>query len=441
MGVKISGLTAKGATIADTDLVEVSQSAGGGLYTSRSVTGANIKALVTDANMTTSDITTNDVSTAKHGFAPKAPNDTAKFLRGDGTWAVPAGGSSGVVVGTTAVTSGTVGRIFFQGTGDVVQQDSTLFWDNTNKRLGVGATPSTSVRLDVRAQGALSTDVAFRVRNSANTRDFLTVNGAGDVFNNGAQGVASNTFYGENSGRSATGLYNCFFGLTAGRDNSTGTNNCFFGVEAGRVNTSGSNNSFFGLQAGTYNTSGSNNSSFGFGAGYSNTTGAYNSFFGGNAGYGNTSASYNCYFGFSAGEFNTTGLENVIIGIEAGRRISNGASLTVANNSVLLGGNTKSNSNSETNQIVIGHSAIGLGSNTVVLGNTSVVTTQLRGSVISGNQAALATTATDGFLYIPTCAGAPTGVPTAITGKVPMVADTTNNKLYIYVGGAWTAMN
>jgi hypothetical protein len=94
MGVKISGLTAKGATIADTDLVEVSQSAGGGLYTSRSVTGANIKALVTDANMTTSDITTNDVSTAKHGFAPKAPNDTTKFLRGDGTWAVPASGSS-----------------------------------------------------------------------------------------------------------------------------------------------------------------------------------------------------------------------------------------------------------------------------------------------------------------------------------------------------------
>ena len=92
MGVKISGLTAKGTALATTDLIEISQDAGGGLYTSRSVTGANIKALVTDANMTTSDITTNDVSTAKHGFAPKAPNDTAKFLRGDGTWAVPASG-------------------------------------------------------------------------------------------------------------------------------------------------------------------------------------------------------------------------------------------------------------------------------------------------------------------------------------------------------------
>jgi hypothetical protein len=92
MGAKISGLTPKGAALATTDLIEISQSAGGGLYTTRSVTGANIKALVTDANMTTTDITTNDVSTAKHGFAPKAPNDTAKFLRGDGTWAVPAGG-------------------------------------------------------------------------------------------------------------------------------------------------------------------------------------------------------------------------------------------------------------------------------------------------------------------------------------------------------------
>src|SRR6185295_3019636 len=39
-----------------------------------------------------SDVTTNNVSTSKHGFAPKAPNDTSKFLRGDGTWAPPPGG-------------------------------------------------------------------------------------------------------------------------------------------------------------------------------------------------------------------------------------------------------------------------------------------------------------------------------------------------------------
>lgn len=47
--------------------------------------------VVTDAKMVTSDITTNDVSPSKHGFVPKAPNDTSKFLRGDGTWAAVGG--------------------------------------------------------------------------------------------------------------------------------------------------------------------------------------------------------------------------------------------------------------------------------------------------------------------------------------------------------------
>lgn len=83
----------------------------------------------------------------------------------------------GITIGTTAITSGTVGRILFEGTGNVVQQSASLFWDNTNARLGVGATPSTAVRLDVRAQGALSTDIAFRVRNSADIRDIFNIRG------------------------------------------------------------------------------------------------------------------------------------------------------------------------------------------------------------------------------------------------------------------------
>lgn len=61
-------------------------------------------------------------------------------------------------------------------------------------------------------------------------------------------------------------------------------------------------------------------------------------------------------------------------------------------------------------------------------------------SVILGN-AALATTATDGFLYVAACAGVPTGAPTAVTGRVPVVVDSTNNKMYIYSSGAWVALN
>lgn len=53
------------------------------------------------------------------------------------------------------------------------------------------------------------------------------------------------------------------------------------------------------------------------------------------------------------------------------------------------------------------------------------------------NTAAVTTTATDGFLYVSSCAGAPTGTPTSYTGRIPIVVDSTNNKLYFYSGGAW----
>lgn len=46
------------------------------------------------------------------------------------------------------------------------------------------------------------------------------------------------------------------------------------------------------------------------------------------------------------------------------------------------------------------------------------------------------TSMTSGFFYIPSASGAPSGVPTAISGHVPMYYDTTNNRFYIY-NGAW----
>lgn len=57
------------------------------------------------------------------------------------------------------------------------------------------------------------------------------------------------------------------------------------------------------------------------------------------------------------------------------------------------------------------------------------------GSVVLGS-AAISTTATDGFLYIASGAGAPTGTPTAFTGRVALYYDTTNHQFWIY-DGAW----
>jgi hypothetical protein len=85
-------------------------------------------------------------------------------------------GSTDLVI--SASPSGLTGQIQFNN-GGAFGADSNLFWDNTNKRLGVGATPATTVRLDVRAQGALSTDIAFRVRNSADTLNTIQSTGDG----------------------------------------------------------------------------------------------------------------------------------------------------------------------------------------------------------------------------------------------------------------------
>jgi hypothetical protein len=69
---------------------------------------------------------------------------------------------------------------------------------------------------------------------------------------------------------------------------------------------------------------------------------------------------------------------------------------------------------------------------------TNLLTVTRAGSIIIGS-GALATTATGGFLYVPTCAGTPTGTPTAYTGRVPLVVDiaSTPKRLCLFVGGSW----
>jgi hypothetical protein len=48
------------------------------------------------------------------------------------------GGATTLVVGSTKITGGAVGRVLFEGATNVLQESSKLFWDNTNGRLGIG---------------------------------------------------------------------------------------------------------------------------------------------------------------------------------------------------------------------------------------------------------------------------------------------------------------
>lgn len=68
----------------------------------------------------------------------------------------------GITIGTTAIASGTVGRVLFQGAGNVVQQSSSLFWDNTNGRLGIG-TSSPAYKLDVVGNASITTELSVGI--------------------------------------------------------------------------------------------------------------------------------------------------------------------------------------------------------------------------------------------------------------------------------------
>jgi hypothetical protein len=72
--------------------------------------------------------------------------------------------------------------------------------------------------------------------------------------------------------------------------------------------------------------------------------------------------------------------------------------------------------------------------------NPATMTTHFRvsnlGNIVT-REAALATNATDGFLYIPSMAGNPSGTPTAYTAAAAIVLDSTNNRLYVRSGANW----
>jgi hypothetical protein len=84
----------------------------------------------------------------------------------------------------------------------------------------------------------------------------------------------------------------------------------------------------------------------------------------------------------------TTATDVIGIGTNSGRYIADGATVNaVATSSIFIGRSTKALASGQTNQIVIGHDATGLGSNTAVLGNASITTTALRGNVGIGTTA------------------------------------------------------
>jgi hypothetical protein len=135
-------------------------------------------------------------------------NGTTQDLSADRTFTI----STGITIGTTAITSGTVGRVLFEGTGNVVSESANLFWDNTNGRLGIG-TSSPSAFLDVKGNAIFGTgnavsvgsDQVLTLRSSTTTsRFYLQNSGTGTNALSGVSFDLSNSIF-EITNRQASG--------------------------------------------------------------------------------------------------------------------------------------------------------------------------------------------------------------------------------------------
>jgi hypothetical protein len=156
----------------------------------------------------------------------------------------------------------------------------------------------------------------------------------------------------------SAGVNDTVVGLYAG----SGVLCSFYGTNSGKVNTIGIANTYTGASSGGANISGNYGSFYGIGSGGANNTGEGNSHYGSYSGLDITSGSNDCTFGYYAGAMQNNG----------------SAGLQTPENSVYIGAYTKSGSDPAggedviDNEIVFGYNAIGNGSDTVTLGNTSI---------------------------------------------------------------------
>lgn len=179
--------------------------------------------------------------------------------------------------------------------------------------------------------------------------------------------------------KNLTGALNIAIGVYALQNETDGTNNIGIGEYALSTADGASENIGIGAYALTDLTDGEGNTAIGDHAGDAVTTGDNNSVLGIDSGTNITTGNNNVALGRLALGWTTTGSENVAIGLSAGMYQNDGSSqLNTPEYSVYIGSGSKSGSvpaggeDAITNEIVIGYNAIGNGSNTVKLGNTSI---------------------------------------------------------------------
>lgn len=289
---------------------------------------------------------------------------------------------------------GTNGQIQFNENNELAANPD-FFWDNNNNKLRIGQFSDPQARLDIRAQGNLSTDNILRVRDNSDTFDLFNINGAGDVYT--VRGTSLNsTVFGFNSGRNLIGNANTFIGFASGGNTTTGGGNTFIGYRSGKL-TNGQANTYIGHNSGV-NTGNINNTvSIGHNTLVNASDGAGSHTVVGTRSFlATTTGTRLVGLGSDVGREIITAQDLILIGANAGRFYEDAAAgsggtlatlenLTEGSNSIMIGYNARPNNNNAINQIIIGHDATGNGNNTTTIGNSFIVRTYLMGQTFLKN--------------------------------------------------------
>lgn len=261
--------------------------------------------------------------------------------------------------------SGTATQVAFWSGTSTVSGDSGLYWDNVNKRLGIG-TSFPSVRLHVDGKARFRNEVQLSQQNENsfagdNTGNLDNITGAKNTgFGKNVMAVATlgnnNSALGWGAlGNITTGNRNVAIGVSAlgnsatnnGNNvaigyesllNASGTGNIAIGSKALSTQTSGSENIAIGREALLFQTTPSSSIAIGSGALTNNTTGAYNVAIG-------DSALYNIRAG--------TNRFNVAIGHNAGSQLQG----TGGENNIIIGYQAEASTPTVSNEITIGNTS------------------------------------------------------------------------------------
>jgi hypothetical protein len=314
------------------------------------------------------------------------------------------------------------------------------------------------IALNTNSSGSRNTATGFSSLSSNTTANDNTANGYYSLYRNTTG--QNNTASGGNSLKNnTTGSYNTANGYNSLSVNTTGESNTSIGSFSLERNSTGSNNIAIGYYSLNNNTTAGSNTAIGNQSLFTNSTGEQNTANGYKSLRLNI-GSYNTANGTYSLEGNETGSYNTAIGQSSGSFIANGQIPNSSSDySVYLGSNTKASADDAQNEVVIGYNAIGGGSNTVTLGNTSVTkvitsgaltvgmgSSSIRGGLIVGDATSSITSAvlevsstTQGFLPPRMSGSQRDAISSKVAGLVVWCSNCgSNGELQVYNGTTWT---